>query len=111
MSPHDARREPRNLGLLCCLVIGLGFGSTGCAGVVYAYKANKAASQIESAKTMRAEEYAEYEYFYAKAHLLKAQEEAAEASYSDAIELADVAADYAQKAIDLASNAHRGAGR
>jgi hypothetical protein len=95
----------------CCVTIALSLGNLGCAGVVYAYKANQATSQLESAKTMRAEELAEYEYYFAKAHLLKAQEEAAEASYGDAIELANIAAEYAQKAIDLASAAHRGAGR
>ncbi len=111
MSQKDARIRPRQLGLFCCLIAALGFSNLGCAGVVYAYKANAAASQLESAKTVRAEEYAEYEYYFAKAHLLKAQEEAAEASYSDAIELADIAAEYAKKATELASKAYRGAGR
>ena len=71
----------------------------------------KAAARLEAAKTVKASQLAEYEYYFAKAHLKKAKEEAAEASYSDAITLADLAEEYAQKAIDLSTAAHRGAGR
>jgi hypothetical protein len=85
--------------------------SSGCVGTIYAVKATNAASKIEQAKTLGAEELAEYEYFFAKAHLLKAQEEAAEAEYGDAIELAGLAEEYAEKAIELSRDAHRGAGR
>jgi hypothetical protein len=41
----------------------------------------------------------------------KAQSEASEADYSDAINLAETAEEYADKAINLARDAHRGAGR
>jgi hypothetical protein len=58
-----------------------------------------------------AEKYAPYEYFYAKEHLDKASEEARTADYGDAINLADVADEYADKAIELARGAHEGAGR
>ena len=92
-------------------VSALLLASTGCVGIVYAAKANSAAGKLEQAKTLGAEEFAEFEYYYAQAHLLKAQEEAAQASYGDAIEFADVAQDYADKAIALSRDSHKGAGR
>jgi len=102
----------------CCIrvaqlvvVAALGLGDTGCVGTIYAVKANAAASKLEQAKTLGAEENAEYEYFYAKAYLTKAMEEAAKAEYGDAIDFADVAEEYADKAIALSREAHRGAGR
>lgn len=89
----------------------LSLASTGCVGIVYAVKANAAASKLEQAKTLNADELAEYEYYYAKEMLLKAQEEAATADYGDAIELADISEDFADKAIELSRDAHQGAGR
>lgn len=85
--------------------------SSGCVGTVYAVKANAAASKLETAKTLRADELAEFEYWYAHEHMFKAQEQAAEASYGDAIEYADIAEEYADKAIELSRDSHRGAGR
>src|SRR6185503_12759758 len=84
----------------------LGLGSSGC-GLMYAIKASSAASKLEEAKVLGAEELAEYEYFYAYEYLEKASEEAADASYGDAIEMADVANEYAEKAIELSKDAHR----
>ena len=46
---------------------------------------NSAASRVEEAKALGAEQLAPYEYYYAKEHLQQAQVEAAEASYSDAV--------------------------
>jgi hypothetical protein len=89
----------------------LALGSTGCVGIIYAVKANGAASDLEQAKTLGAEELAQYEYYYAQAYLLKAQEEAAQAEYGDAIEFASVAGEYAEKAIERSRDAHQGAGR
>jgi hypothetical protein len=88
----------------------IAFGS-GCVGTVYAVKANDAASMLEQAKTLGATKTAEFEYYYARAHLDKAMEEAAQAEYGDAIEFASVAQEYAEKAIELARGAHKGAGR
>lgn len=96
------------MGLL--LVALLGVASSGC-GLVYAVKASSASSNLEEAKVLGAAELAEYEYFYAREMLQKASEEAAEASYGDAIEFADIADEYAEKAIELSRDAHRGAGR
>jgi len=88
----------------------LASGTTGC-GMVYAVKAAGASSSLEEAKTLGADELAEYEYYYAREMLEKASEEAAEANYGDAIDFADVADEYAEKAVELSRDAHRGAGR
>ena len=62
---------------------------------------------MEEAKAVGAEQLAPYEYYYAKEHLEQAQVEAAEASYSDAANLAGTAEEYASKAIELAQTARR----
>ena len=87
------------------------FGGIGCGNSLYAIQANSASSKLEEARELGAEQYAPYEYFYAKEHLQKAQTEAAEADYSDAVDLAEASEQYADKAIRLAREAHRGAGR
>ena len=51
------------------------------------------------------------QYYYASEHLTKAMSEAAEGDYSDANEFAGIAEEYADKAIKLSKEAHRGAGR
>ncbi len=84
---------------------------TGCGNALYAVQANSAASKLEEAQALGAEQYAPYEYFYAKEHLAKAQSEAAEADYGDAIDLANASEEYAEKAVRLTRDAHRGAGR
>jgi hypothetical protein len=89
-----------------CLV-----GASGCGGTIYAITANSAASKLETAQALGAEKYAPYEYYYAYEHLWKAMEEASAADYGDAIDFADVADDYAEKAIVLSRNAHEGSGR
>ena len=83
----------------------------GCGNAVYAVAANRASSKLEEARQAGAEEDAPYEYWYAKLHLEKASSEAAEADYSDAIHLAEVSEEHAAKAIRLANEAKRGAGR
>src|SRR6476661_2995043 len=95
------------LVLACGAVVSL----TGCGNALYAVEANSAANKVEEAHELGAEKLAPYEYFYAKLHLEKAQEEAAEADYSDAINLAEASEDYADKAIRLTRAAQRGAGR
>ncbi len=107
------RRHHGILGRLSLTVVTalLALSSSGCVGTVYAFKAASASSKLEQAKTLGAEELAEYEYYFAKEHMEKASEEAAQAEYGDAIEFADIAGEYADKAIELARGAHRGAGR
>src|SRR4051794_13930418 len=81
---------------------------SGCGGALYAINVNSASSKVAQAKELGAETLAPYEYYYAKEHLTKAQSEAAEGDYSDAIDLAGKAEDSADKAIKLSKEAHRG---
>jgi hypothetical protein len=91
--------------------VALLLSASGCGNTLYAIQANSAASRLEEAKELGAEKFAPYEYYYAKEHLQKAQEEAADADYSDAVNLAGVSEEYSDKAIRLARDAHRGGGR
>jgi hypothetical protein len=92
------------------LMMALAFAA-GCGNTLYAIKANSAASKVEEARELGAEKFAPYEYYYAKEHLQKAQTEAAEADYGDAADLAEVSEEFAEKAIRLSRDAHRGGGR
>ncbi len=83
----------------------------GCGGLVYAVQASSASSKLEQAKEVGAEKRAPYEYYLAREHMTKAQEEASQGDYGDAIDLAEIAEQSADKAIQLAREAHRGAGR
>jgi hypothetical protein len=91
----------------------LGFGAvwtgalTGCGGIHYAIEVNSAAARVEEAKALGADQLAPYEYYFAKEHLQQAQIEAAEASYSDAVNLAEEAEDHANTAIELTQKALR----
>ncbi len=89
----------------------LGLATTGCGNAIYAFQAGSASSKVEEAHELGAEKLAPYEYYYAKEHLDKASEEASEADYSDAINLAETSEEYADKAIRLSREAERGAGR
>jgi hypothetical protein len=80
---------------------------TGCGGAHYLLSVSSASSRVEEAKAVGADQLAPYEYYYAREHLEQAQVEAAEASYSDAANLADEAEQYASKAIELAQSARR----
>jgi hypothetical protein len=103
-------RLRRWLGTAVGLGVGVG-ASSGCGGTLYSVTAYSAQSKIETAQALGAERYAPYEYYYAKEHLLKAQEEAASADYGDAIDFAGEAEKFAEKAIALSKQAHEGAGR
>jgi hypothetical protein len=83
----------------------------GCGNTLYAVQMNAASSKLEEARELGAERYAPYEYWFAYEHIEKAESEASEADYGDAVNLAEVAEDYADKAIKLSRDAHRGAGR
>jgi hypothetical protein len=86
----------------CCALL-----CNACGGLNYVVAINGASSRVEEARAVGAEQLAPYEYYYAKEHLEQAQIEASEASYSDAVNLADEAEEYANKAIDLAQTARR----
>jgi len=92
-------------------VVAFGLNAAACGNTIYAIQVNAASSKVEEARELGAEQYAPYEYYYAKEHLEKAQSEASEADYSDAVDLAEASEEYADKAIRLAREAHRGAGR
>lgn len=85
--------------------------ATGCGHGVYAIQASAASNKLEEAHELGAEKLAPYEYYYAREYLEKAEEEAAEASYGDAEELAEQSEQYAAKAVELSRDARRGAGR
>lgn len=87
--------------------IGLG----GCGGTLYAVQATAASSKLEEARAVGAERLAPYEFYLADEHMKKASEEASQANYGDAIDLAEKAEESADKAIKLARDAHKGAGR
>lgn len=93
------------------MVMACGLSASACGNTIYAIQVNAASSKVEEAHELGAEQYAPYEYYYAKEHLEKAESEAAEADYSDAVDLAEASEEYADKAIRLAREAHRGAGR
>ena len=101
-------RAPRWGTLTLVLTLPL---TVACGNTLYAVQANSASSKLEEARELGAEQYAPYEYYFAKEHLQKAQTEAAEADYSDAVDLAETSEEYADKAIRLTREAHRGAGR
>ncbi len=90
-----------------CLLLTLAVGAlapavSGCGSVYYAAQINAAQTRVEHARSVGAAQYAPYEYYFAEEHLKKAKTEAGEASYSDAATFAEVAEEYAQKAIDIA---------
>lgn len=93
------------------LVAGLLVTTSGCGNALYAISANSAATKVEEARELGAEQYATYDFYLATEHLRKAETEASEADYSDASNLAEAAEAHAEKAIRLAREAHRGAGR
>jgi len=82
---------------------------SGCGSTLYSIQATSASGKLEQARELGAEQSAPYEYFYAKEHLQKAQSEAAEADYSDAVNLAEASEEYAEKAIRIAREARSGA--
>ncbi len=105
-SRREKLRMLREFAAVC-----LALGAMGCGNTLYAVAANGADNKLTEAKELGAEKLAPYEYYYAREHLKKAQSEASEADYGDARKLANIAEEYADKAIRLARDAHRGAGR
>ena len=97
----------RTLPLALAGLALLALPAIGCGGVHYAIAVNSAASRVEEAKAVGAEQLAPYEYYYAKEHLQQAQVYAAQASYGDAANIADEAEEYAAKAIELSQSARR----
>lgn len=107
MATHEGIEKFRVLALGAGLVLTV----SGCGNTLYAMSASSASSKVEEARELGAEQYATYDFYLATEHLEKAQTEASEADYSDAANLAEKAEEHADKAIRLAREAHRGAGR
>jgi hypothetical protein len=97
--------------LAAVALLTAGVSSPGCGGMLYSVQVNGVAGKVAEAKELGAEKLAPYEYYYANEHLQKAMSEASEGDYSDALNFATVAEEYANKAIQLSKEAHRGAGR
>ena len=98
-------------GLAAVAILAVAISQAGCGGVLYSVQMNGVASRVAEAKALGAEKLAPYEYHYANEHLKKAMSEASEGDYSDAVQFAEIAEEYASKAIQLSKEAHRGAGR
>lgn len=117
MSNHPPRRAVRapsswSLPAAWGLLLGLlALGASGCGGVLYAVEASSASSKVNEAKAVGAEKLAPYEFYLAEEHLRKASEEASQANYGDAVDLAEKAEEAADKAIKLSRDAHKGKGR
>jgi hypothetical protein len=93
-----------------CCALATFIGVAGCGNAIYAFQANSATSKLEAARELGAEQYAAYDYYMAVEHLQKAQEEAADADYSDAIRFAEICEAHAEKATTLSRHARRRAG-
>ena len=80
----------------------------GCGPVLITGDLRGAESRLAKAREVNAGWYAPFEFHYALAHLTKAREEAAEASYEAALRYARTAEEYARKAIELSRERRRG---
>jgi hypothetical protein len=86
------------------LLVLLAAVAPGCGGVLYTANVLGANAAIEEARLADAERLSPYEYYYARACLDKAREEAGDAEYQHAVELADAARTHAIEARDRARN-------
>jgi len=79
----------------------------GCGGVHYAIAATRRASRVEEGEGLGADQLAPLRSTISPRALQQAQVEAAEASYSDAANLAEEAEEHASTAIELTQKARR----
>jgi len=86
-------------GVLACCVAAL---LQSCGPSLYTAEMTAAQAQVERARKEAARWYAPYEYYFAQAHLAKAREEAAEASYEEAIRFARTAGEFGERALQIA---------
>lgn len=80
-----------------------------CGPTLYTMQISGARRAVEQAREADAARYAPYEYYLAAEHLVKAREEAAEASYEDAIRYAERAEELGARAREIARGRMRGA--
>ena len=83
----------RACALTVCVVMG------GCGAVRSRSSIARAEDALTRAQGARADSAAPYEYTFAAEHLKKAREEAMRAEHDDAREHAEVATDYAERAL------------
>ena len=93
------------------VMLALAFTQAGCGGLLYTFRATSASSTLEEAQALGAERHAPYAYWSARAHLEKAREEASQAQYGDAWDLATEAEVQAVEAVNQSRRAQRGRGR
>ena len=74
----------------------------GCGHPLYIARAAQASAELTRAEQLDAAERAPYEYYYALEHLRQARSEGLDADYAEATALAQVAFDYASRAIQIA---------
>jgi hypothetical protein len=79
----------------------------GCGNAIYAVRITQASDELARAEQLGAARRAPYEYQFALEHFEKARSEALEADYGDAISLAEVAHEYARRAVQLAQRVER----
>ena len=79
----------------------------GCGNAIYAVRITRASNELARAEQLGAARRAPYEYQFALEHFEKSRSEALEADYGDAISLADIAHDYARRAVQLAQRVER----
>ena len=75
--------------------------AAGCGNALYAMRVTQATAELQRAEQLDAAHRAPYEYFYALEHLKKARTEAVEADFADAAALAEIAYQYAERAIQI----------
>src|SRR5688572_26379069 len=85
------------LALLPALIVP----AVGCGPVLYTSSIRSAEQKLDEAREENARWYAPYEYYFAEAHLKQAQEEAAEASFEDAVRYAKTARDFSERALEI----------
>lgn len=81
----------------------------GCGSAFSAERMGRAQERLREAREAGAEALAPYEFHSARAYLRKAETEAAEADYDDAITLASSSEAFSTRAIELSLAARRGA--
>ena len=81
------------------LALVVAASAVACGPVQYAAHIDAAAARLDEARDANARWYAPFDYYYAEAHLAQARREAAQASYEDAINYAEIAERYSQRAL------------
>jgi Domain of unknown function (DUF4398) len=89
------------------VVVGCSLSWVGCGNAIYAVRIARASDELARAEQLDAERRAPYEYHYAREHLRKARTEAAQADFGDALRLAEIARDYASRAVRVAQRVER----